>query len=111
VKRVLVVASGTIVGLGLRELLREEHRDVIAEETPVERLVEHLNHEPPDVVVIEEDDGDQLPATITTSFPSVTVISCSGVNPTMHVYPAFHHGESYQSTLSPERLIQAVMRG
>ena len=74
----------------------------------VDRLLEAL----PDVVVLDEDKSDTvgLVQRIVHEFPSIRVIACSSERPTMRIFPAFHHGESYTSPLEPA-LLQREVRG
>ena len=113
-KRVLIGQFGSIVRLGLRELLESEDGcDVVAEENGDDRVLDRLLYALPDVVVLDLDDepgAAQLVNAITSGFPAVTVIACSSQRPAMRVFPSFHHGESYLSELSPELLIEAVKK-
>lgn len=108
--RVLIGDFGAIARLGLREFLDEEGIDVVAEEVAPAEIVERLTEVRPDVVVVDLDtDGGLDAATrIASSFPSVKVIACSSEEPTMRIFPPFHHGESYVSELTPSLLAQTV---
>jgi DNA-binding NarL/FixJ family response regulator len=114
VKRVLIGQFGSIVRLGLRELLENEDGcDVVAEESGEDEVLDRLLAALPDVVVLDLDDepgAAHLVRTITSGFPAVTIIACSSQRPAMQVFPSFHRGESYTSELSPELLIEAVKK-
>lgn len=111
-KRVLIGEFGSIVRLGLRELLEaEESCDVVAEDNGGDAVMERLISALPDVVVLDLDGGDGAAALvdeITTDFPAVTIIACSSDQPRMKVFPPFHRGESYTAPLSRDLLIEAV---
>lgn len=110
--RVLIGHFGKIVRLGLQELLDEEGMDVVADERPDREIFEDVVETLPDVVVLDLDaDGnDTIAKRIARTFPSVTVIACSSVEPRMRVFPRFHLGESYEAQLSPAGFVDAVKR-
>ena len=109
--RVVIGDFGAIARLGLREFLDQEGIEVVAEgETGSTDILELLTEVRPDVVVLDLDDGDGLDAAtaIASAFPAVKIIACSSQEPTMRVFPPFHHGESYESELTPSLLAQTV---
>jgi two-component system, response regulator PdtaR len=110
VPRVLIGDFGAIARLGLREFLDEEGFEVVAEERVPGEIVERLTEFRPDVVVIDldTDGGLDVAFRIASTFPAVKVIACSSEEPTMRVYPPFHHGESYVSELTPRLLAETV---
>lgn len=111
-KRVLIGEFGSIVRLGLRELLEaDDGCDVVAEDSGTQAVMDRLLDALPDVVVLDLDDGNgaaTLVEEITTDFPAVKIIACSSEQPRMKVFPPFHRGESYTAPLSRELLIEAV---
>ncbi len=111
-KRVLIGEVGAIVRLGLRQLIAGDGScEVVAEQLGPADLMDRLVDSRPDVVLLDLDDEEgsgRLVSTITADFPAVKVIACSATEPTMRVFPPFHHGESYESRLSPESLLEAV---
>jgi len=108
VPRVLIGDFGSVLRLGLKDLLDEEGLDVVAESSvslgTLDRLIESL----PDIVVVDLDAGGELAARIAHDFPAVKVIACSSVEPLMRVFPPFHRGESYVSELDPESFVAAI---
>ncbi len=110
--RVLIGEFGAIARLGLREFLDDEGFDVVAEEGAgeISGIIERLTVTRPDVVVVDLDDeaGLDVAERIASSFPAMKVIACSSKEPTMRVFPPFHHGESYSSQLSRSLLAEAV---
>jgi len=107
---VLIGDFGAIARLGLREFLDEQGFEVVAEEEAADNLMDRVTEARPEVVVLNLDQqGDlDVAARIAAYFPAVKVIACSSKEPTMRVYPPFHHGESYVSELSRDLLAQAV---
>jgi DNA-binding NarL/FixJ family response regulator len=112
VARVLLGDFGAIARLGLREFLDEDGVDVVAENSPFEDVLGRLNQVRPDVVLVDLDTegGIEVAARISTTYPAVKVIACSSEEPTMLVFPPFHHGEFYNSDLSPQLLMEAIKR-
>jgi DNA-binding NarL/FixJ family response regulator len=110
VRRVLIGDFGSIARLGLRELLDEQGFELVAEEEAAENLMDRFTEARPEVVVLNLDQERDLEiaARIAADFPAVKVIACSSKEPTMRVYPPFHHGESYVSELSRDLLAEEV---
>ena len=108
--RVLIGDFGAIARLGLREFLDEEGFDVVAEKEAAESIMERLTKARPDVVVLDLDDvvGIEMARRIASHFPAMKVIACSSNEPTMRVFPPFHHGESYVTELSRTLLAETV---
>lgn len=108
--RVMICGMGAITRLGLRECFDDEGVDVVAEEIDTTRLVDRMVDALPDVVVLDLDgaETEELAQDLAGRFPSVTVVACSTVTPQMRVFPPFHHGESYVSTLEPGSLMRAL---
>ena len=105
--RVLVGDFGGLARLGVEELLRAERIEVVHSDGDlVSRLLEQL----PDAVVLNLDDEavSTLARHLCTLFPALTVVACSAVDPTMRVYPRFHHGESYTSPVAAGSLGAAM---
>jgi DNA-binding NarL/FixJ family response regulator len=102
---------GAIARLGLREFLEQEGIEVVAEEdTGSADIFELLTEVRPDVVVLDldEDAGLATARAIASSYPAVKVIACSSEEPTMQVFPPFHHGESYEAELTTGLLLETV---
>lgn len=110
VPRVLIGDFGVIARLGLREFLRERGFEVVAEKEAADGIIDRLTSVRPDVVVLDldTDSARGLAARITSDFPSIKVVICSVEEPTMWVFPPFHHGEYYTSALSPALLAEAI---
>ncbi len=109
-RRVLLGHFGSVVRIGLGELLSEGGYEVLAEETPDETLIERLVDALPDVVMLDLDSehGSQTAQAISAAFPSVKVVAFSANHQRMKVFPRFHGGESYDMTLSTEGLLDIV---
>ena len=107
--RVLVGPFGAIVRAGLDDLLCHPQLQVVHADG--DDLWPRLLAELPDVVLLDLDaPGTRATARrIATDFPALTVVACSSVDPTMRIYPRFHHGESYTRALRAETsLTEAV---
>lgn len=108
-RRVLLGHFGSIVRLGLDDLLREEGCEVLAEEGFEEALVDRLVRALPDVVVLDLDrHGPETARAISAAFPAVKVVAFSADGLTMLVFPPFHRGESYALALTNEVLLETV---
>ena len=102
---------GAIARLGLREFLQQEGIEVVAgDEAGSTDIFELLTEVRPDVVMLDldEDEGLATARVIASAYPAVKVIACSSQEPTMQVFPPFHHGESYASDLTTSLLLEAV---
>lgn len=108
--RVLLGDFGAIIRLGLRDIVDDEDRSIVAEETASGSILELLHTTLPDVVVLDLDsaDSDELARRITADYPAVKVVACSSARPQMRIFPPFHRGESYTCELNPSALIDAV---
>ena len=108
--RVLIGEFGAIVRRGLKDVLAEGGCEVVAEDTTDQVLLDRLVAAFPDVVVLdlEAADGDELAHQVCAVFPAMKVVAFSADEPTMRVFPAFHRGESYSSSLSTNRLLEAI---
>jgi DNA-binding NarL/FixJ family response regulator len=111
VRRVLIGDFGSIIRIGLRELLVSSEIELVADaEQPASGIIGRLTEARPDVVILDLDNPD-TPTTaqrISTTFPAIKVITCSPDEPVMRVFPAFHHGESYQASLTLSSLAAAI---
>lgn len=109
-RRVLLGHFGSVLRIGLDDLLRERGYEVVAEgeldATLVDRLVDAL----PDVVMLDLDSehGPETAQAISAAFPSIKVVAFSANHETMRVFPRFHRGESYDMTFSTEGLLDTV---
>jgi AmiR/NasT family two-component response regulator len=101
-RRVLVGLFEAIPRQGLLRLLEEEGFRVVAEAAPASDMIGLVAEVRPEIVVLDLEDSrtPDLAARLTAEFPSVTVIAWSAGEPTMRVYPPFHHGESYTAKLT-----------
>jgi DNA-binding NarL/FixJ family response regulator len=110
VSRVVMGDFGAIARLGLRQFLEQEGIEIVAEEQTVTDIFDLLTEVRPDVVMLDldEDEGLATARLIASKYPAVKVIACSSQEPTMQVFPPFHHGESYASELNTSRLLDAV---
>ncbi len=101
-RRVLFGHFGPVVRAGFDEVLRGQRLEVLRPEG--EDLFERLLDVLPDVVVLDLDryDTPALVQRLVCEFPAVMVVACSTLRPVMRVYPAFHHGESYESELEAD---------
>lgn len=108
--RVLIGRFGPVARMGLRELLDDQEVEVVAEAQLALGIVSCVSEVRPDVVLLDLDDEAALGTAeeITSEFPAIKVIACSCEEPVMRVFPPFHHGESYASTLSAALLAVAL---
>lgn len=97
--RVLMGDSAALHRLGLRDIMRDAHVELIEanDYEVVGLLVEAL----PDVVVLDMDKTDTSVVVdrIVHDFPAGKVVSCSSALPTMRIFSPFHRGEYYTSEL------------
>ena len=109
-RRVLIGAFGEIPGLALRELLRDEGLELVAETEAGASLVPRVTEARPDVVVLDLDDGGatDVASLISRQFPAIKVVAFSSEQPVLRVFPPFHRGESYSSHLSRDLLASAL---
>ena len=109
-RRVLVGQFGEIPRKGLLHLLDEEGFRVVAEAATTGDVVRLVPEVRPHIVVLDlEDPGTPaVAAQLTAQFPAVAVIAWSSGEPTMRVFPAFHHGESYTARLTAGSLGAAL---
>jgi DNA-binding NarL/FixJ family response regulator len=111
VARVLIGEFGAIVRRGLKDVLAEGGCEVVAEDTTDQVLLQRLIDAFPDVVVVDLDrvDPDLVVHQVCAVFPAMKVVAFSAADEsTMRVFPAFHGGESYSSSLSATRLLEAI---
>ena len=109
-RRVLIGQFEEIPRKGLLRLLDEEGFRVVAEAATTSDVVQLVAQVRPDIVVLDlGDPGTPAVATeLTAEFPAVAVIAWSSGEPTMRVFPAFHHGESYTARLTAGALGAAL---
>lgn len=107
--RVLLVDSGGVGTLGLRESLAAEGIEIETNEAPLEDVLERLSPDEPDVVILDLDVEHAIAAAerIAIEHPQVKVIVCSLDEPRMRVFPAWG-GRPYEAPLDPDRLATAV---
>lgn len=108
--RVLIGEFGQIVLLGLEDLLDGEEIYIVKEDHDDRQIPLDIVETEPDVVILDLDHGDGAATAQKTarSFPAITVIACSSVEPRMQVYPRFHNGEFYEAPFSPTEFLEAV---
>jgi DNA-binding NarL/FixJ family response regulator len=108
--RILVAPFGALVRAGLDDLLRHPSTETVHVRDG-EDLWARCLEELPDIVVLDLDTADSraVAERISTEFPALTVIACSGVDPAMRVYPRFHRGESYVSPLGSASTFAAAL--
>ena len=109
--RVLVGPFGALVRAGLDELLRHPQLQVVHADAA--DLYARLLAELPDVVLLDLDapGARETARRISTDFPALTVVACSSIDPTMRIYPRFHHGESYTRPLGAETSLTDAVAG
>jgi DNA-binding NarL/FixJ family response regulator len=109
--RVLVGPFGAIVRAGLDDLLRHPKLHVFHADAG--DLWARLLTELPDVVLLDLDAPGtrDIARRIATEFPALTVVACSSVDPTMRIYPRFHHGESYTRSLGADSSLTEAVGG
>jgi DNA-binding NarL/FixJ family response regulator len=107
--RVLLVDSGGIGTLGLRDCLDAEGFELDSDGTSLDEVLEWLAHSEPDVVVLnlEMENAADAAERIAGEHRAVKVIVCSLDHPTMRVFPAWG-GIPYEAPLDPDGLAAAV---
>lgn len=107
--RVLMGDFDALYRLGLREILDRDGAQVV--EAGADRLLERLIDTLPHVVVMDADKATTagVAAAIVRDFPAIRVVACSSKSPVMRVYPAFHGGESYLTSLDPALLEREIL--
>ena len=60
------------------------------------------------ILDLDSPDCPHIAQRISTTFPAIKVITCSSDEPVMRVFPAFHHGESYEAGLTLQALAAAI---
>src|SRR5262245_39273200 len=105
--RVLIGDFNPVMRLGLRDLLMEAGFEVVAEEEPsAGDLVDRLSRSLPDVLLVDLGD-EELARAVSVAFPAIKVIACTPSGESMRIFPRFHRGESFLTSMSVERLIDA----
>jgi DNA-binding NarL/FixJ family response regulator len=109
VTRVLVGPFAALLRAGVDDLLGDPRIAVIHTEVG-EDFFARLVAELPDVVLLdlEAPDSVELADRISRAFPALTVVACSSVDPTMRIFPRFHHGESYTSPVASASFTAAL---
>lgn len=107
--RVLIGDVGAILRLGLRELFGSK-ADIRVREAANMDLIGTLQTSLPEVVLIDLDQlgSANIAETIVTQYPAVRVLACSSLRAVMRVYPPFHRGECFSTSLDPDSLLEAV---
>lgn len=106
--RVLISEFDTIVGLGIREVLRDGGCEVISRRGSLTADV--VQEIAPDAMVVDMDDrqaADRIHQ-LRRRFPGIPYVECSSAEARMRVFPAHRFGESYEAPLSSDLLVRAV---
>ena len=103
--RVLIGDFNPVLRLGLRDLLTDAGCEVVADDL-TEGVVDRLSRSLPDVLLVDLDDVE-LARSISVAFPAVKVIACGRSGDTMRIFPRFHRGESFLTTMTVDLLIDA----
>lgn len=108
-RRVLLGVFDEVLDLGVRDILSQGGVEVL--DGGCSGVRDALLNARPDVVVLDDDKEDTraLVEHIVHRYPAITVITCSSVQPTMRIFPAFHHGESYIRPLDASQLAREVL--
>lgn len=98
---------GALVRAGFDDILSGHDVEIFT--APDDELLDELAESSADVVVIDLDrpGAVELAERIAADHPTLKVVACSSVRPTMRVFPAFH-GEPYVSELRPELFTDIV---
>lgn len=106
--RVAVGQFDALFQLGLADILKRDQVDFV----DLQRggISAYLRRALPDVILLNSTSttANRLVEGIVNDYPTVRVITCSPVDQTMKVYPAFHHGESYTCPLEPAEIGRQV---
>jgi DNA-binding NarL/FixJ family response regulator len=107
--RVLLVDSGGVGTLGLRDALDAEDFEIETDHATLDEVLQRLTRDETDVVVLDLELEHAIVAAerIAAEHPSVKVIVCSLDEPTMRVFPAWGSAP-YEAPLDPDLLAAAV---
>ena len=107
--RILLLGSGSVGTLGLRNSLAVEGFDIQTYESALDDVIERVSIDEPDVVIldVESEHANAAFERIAAAHLGVKVIICSLDEPNMPVFPAWG-GMPYDSPLDPDRLAAAV---
>lgn len=106
--KVLMGSFGALVRAGFDDILSGQDIEILC--TRDSDLLAEVDENLPDVVVIdlEREGAVELAEHIVSEHPSLKVVACSSLHPTMRVFPPFRRGESYVSELRPDLFTDIV---
>ncbi|MGC4153650.1 MAG: hypothetical protein QM628_11265 [Propionicimonas sp.] len=98
--KVAVGDFDAMLSIGIRDVVTMSRMDVIHRPTSV--MLEYLHDCLPQLVVLDSGapGSAEVIRRIVAEYPSIQVVTCSADDPTLRVYPPFHHGESFEASLS-----------
>lgn len=106
--RVAVGDFDSLFRRGLEDILAAGDVEIVRSGTV--EMADYLRSALPDVILLDSTKAStpSLVDRIVRDYPTVQVITCSALEETMHVYPPYHHGESYACPLSPAEIGRQV---
>lgn len=112
--RALIGQFGAVMRLGLLGVLADAQIECVAEDEddpPESALLHRLDAAAPDAVVVDWDDRryEAVAASVLARRPDVTVVACSSERLFMRVVPGRQDRNVYESKLSAQGLVEAVM--
>ncbi|MCW5951089.1 MAG: response regulator transcription factor [Propionibacteriaceae bacterium] len=98
--KVAVGDFDAMLAIGIRDVVTTRRMDVI--HRPTAAMLEYLHDCLPQLVVLDAGAPGSVEVIrrIVAEYPSIQVVTCSAHDPTLRVYPPFHHGESFETSLS-----------
>lgn len=98
--RMAVGDFNAMLAIGIRNVVTASRMDVV--HRPTDEMLDYLRDCLPRLIVLDASDPGTAEAIrrIVAEYPSIQVVTCSAEDPTLRVYPPFHHGESFETSLS-----------
>lgn len=98
--KVAVGDFDAMLAIGIRDVVTTSRMDVI--HRPTDAMLDYLRDCLPQLIVLDSGapGSAEVIRRIVTEYPSIQVITCSTQDPMLRVYPPFHHGESFETSLS-----------
>ena len=98
--KVAVGDFDAMLAIGIRDVVSASRMDVI--HRPTDAMLDYLRDCLPRLIVLDASapGSAEVVRRIVTEHPSIQVVTCSAADPRLRVYPPFHHGESFEASLS-----------
>lgn len=98
--KVAVGDFDAMLAIGIRDVVTASRMDVI--HRPTAAMLDYLHDCLPQLVVLDSSapGSAEVIRRIVAEYPSIQVVTCSTQDPSLRVYPPFHHGESFETSVS-----------